>query len=140
MKGNAMTEDMWNRVRIVQISPGAILAIFNRDHQVISLPVIKGIPEGARVVSVQHSFSRDVFEFLIQHESFSPVEPGAMIPRLNGDSLEEVDHIAIRMDDVRRYIDSIKDNAMAESLCKVVETVNGSDKPPKKSWEFLGAP
>ena len=44
---------------------------------------IKGLPEGAAVRNVMFPPDRNGFVFLVEHESFSPVALGAMIPSLD---------------------------------------------------------
>jgi hypothetical protein len=43
----------------------------------------EGLPEGARLVNLIYDHTRDVFELIVEHESFAPVPEGELLPRLD---------------------------------------------------------
>lgn len=53
--------------------------------QHVSFPVIKGLPEGAKIVAVYHDIYNKQFCAHVYHESFEEVEPGMAIPRWCGE-------------------------------------------------------
>ncbi len=55
--------------------------------QFLSMPepqrvVANGLPYGTRVVTVNHDYTRQIFDVLVEHPNFSVTEPGEVIPVL----------------------------------------------------------
>lgn len=46
----------------------------------LCIPVLKGLPDGYRLMAVWYDFHSRLFYFRVQHESFEPVADGQQIP------------------------------------------------------------
>src|SRR5688500_8002071 len=55
-----------------------------KDHFVIVVPVLDGVPEGTVVVHVHEDFRYLELSVILEHESFPEVNPGELIPILPG--------------------------------------------------------
>jgi hypothetical protein len=64
------------------------------------------IPDGARVLAVEHSLSRACFAFLVEHDSFPVVPDGAESP-LAENPFESRNIVAVKEEDGRYRIGSI---------------------------------
>jgi hypothetical protein len=78
--------DSERRVKVVSIPVHHVLDWFTSALSGwparIALPVIKGVPTDAQVLSHSEDFFRRRIDFLISHPSFEPVEPGVMPPEI----------------------------------------------------------
>lgn len=90
---NVAPPDIERRVRVVRIGARDVLDWFalavakeSPDHVV--LPFVELLPEGVKVLAVQHDFATRTFEFLVAHWSFDPVPDGGLTP-LHTDPLRQ---------------------------------------------------
>lgn len=80
---------MTDRVKIVLVDPGVILALLNwHRYECLTLPVIKELPEGATAKAVHYSPSRRCFELLVHHPSFPTVPMGHEAPLFHEEFVE----------------------------------------------------
>ena len=73
------------RYKIVRMDQDLLVSIFNWHLDLphcIALPISEHLPEGARVVAVNYNPSYGAFDLKVEHESFSPVALGCMIPAI----------------------------------------------------------
>ena len=49
---------------------------------------IQSVPDDAAIVSVHYDWCRRAFDFVVYHESFSPIPDGAAIQRIHPDANE----------------------------------------------------
>jgi len=73
--------DLLSRMEILSIPYGEVLESIVSLHKIESIVGRKGLPQGYLVKNVQYNYSRQTFDFLIVHESFGIVMPGAVIPQ-----------------------------------------------------------
>jgi hypothetical protein len=125
-----------DRLKIVYLDVRAVVGLFNwHQHEMVSLPIIKGLPEGYWVRDVMYDFSRHAFALKVGHESFDPIEPGTMIP-----VWQPLHEIESRTFAVPQAADDLNEKAhiAMSAFDAMVEVAAG--EPAKKGWEFLGAP
>lgn len=77
-----------------------------RHHDYVALPILKGLPDGYCIRTVQFSFSHQAFAFLIEHESFPDVPDGEEIPRGNEPGFAEYETVEIP-DSMKRRDDPV---------------------------------
>ena len=65
------------RLRRFIISAGDIMQMFMQD---LKLEIVKGIPRDAKCVGFAHDYERNGIVIFVEHESFSPVQEGHMVP------------------------------------------------------------
>lgn len=67
------------RCKLIPIGIPEIMTLLGkwRDRDCISLPVLTGIPDDARICGVHHDFSRDTFLIQVEHPSFPEIAPGS---------------------------------------------------------------
>lgn len=85
------TQPKEKRVRIVRVSNEDVLALFqaaSRGYERIAVPKFKKLPRGYDVLSVHTDYMRGDFAFLVQHEEFQPVPPGALIQVIDGGGID----------------------------------------------------
>jgi hypothetical protein len=76
-------ENSKRRLRIVRIDEEQMLSVFeavSEKCEFLSVPKFEKLPKGYVVRAVQYNFRRMAFDFLIQHDEFSPVPDGAEVP------------------------------------------------------------
>lgn len=82
--------ELERRIKVVCIDASNVLEWFIsglRPPVYVRLPVIEGVPNDAKVLSVREDIYGRYFRFLISHPSFDEVADGDMIPDLTGPSV-----------------------------------------------------
>jgi hypothetical protein len=84
------------RCRIYWVSCNAILELLGnwRHHDHVSLPVLKGLPDGYRVLFATHDFGRGAIGLMVHHPSFAVVPEGASTPCEDG--LAELETVRVK--------------------------------------------
>lgn len=94
------------RFKYFRIDPNHVLHLLGNWHHAdnVKLPVIKGLPEGYRVVgmqSISDCWNRDSFAIRVYHPSFDPVEPTGAIPEYKVAEFEWVNLVGVKRDEER---------------------------------------
>ena len=88
-----------------RIDPNNIIYLLGNWHHAdkVRLPVIKGLPEGYRVVAMHadSGFNNDSIVIRVYHPSFDPVEPTGAIPEYKIAEFEWVNLVGVKRDKER---------------------------------------
>jgi hypothetical protein len=80
--------DLGRRVRLVAVPADHVLDWFASAAagypRYVTLPLFRGLPDGARVQRVRENFYTKQFEFVVEHASFDPVPEGVAPPLFPG--------------------------------------------------------
>lgn len=141
------------RIKIFAIKELDILTLLGnwRGLDYVSLPLLKGVPEGYRVRGVAYSISRLAFEIAVEHESFPETPLGCELPRANDGFAADCECVRIRQADEGQGFKKASVFAMAETagtslgdgevnVAMATFDLKQASAKPKQGWEFLGAP
>lgn len=71
------------RRRSVAISPELFQDMITTGWQGDGVACIDGLPEGARIIYFGHDLPRDLYYFIVEHESFDLVPPFEQLPMMH---------------------------------------------------------
>src|SRR4051812_18874175 len=86
MPSDTMSKIESRRVRIVNVEEVSMLAFFQAqqgEYDSLIAPQFTNLPRGYRVLAVHHNWSNGCFQFMVEHEEFSPVPFGETPPPTN---------------------------------------------------------
>lgn len=101
------------KYKLYRLDQRHALSMLNwNDYMFISLPITKGLPDGAHIESINHDYQHDCLMCRVYHESFGIVAKGAMIPM--ADDWIEIEQISVSTEAYSKTLEEIRQQRIKE--------------------------